>query len=476
MAGIWVRAGTVTLTNGSKKVTGSGTAWNSGTNKVTKGCAFIYNNIAYEVDYINSDTELYLVDTYSGTTGSGLSYRIQIAVTDTIPELASRIATALAYWNGQAANLQALTTGSGNVTLTAPDGTQVVVPAYSSMQPKDTLLTALAALTTEADKLVYFTGSDTVNQTTLTSFARTLLDDIDAATARTTLGAQASDATLTALAAVVTAADKLIYATGADTFATATLTSFARKLLSCATSTEVLDTLYEFHEELTATLMFAMTQGSVANQSVKALKEQIQQEGEITLTNRGVITGCTITKSTTAARNLNLVGGSAFMSGRRYLAPSKDNTAIVPPNTTAANVTVKAYLYFNAASQVMRLAVTNIGDALPVDAIHLYNITIPPASTDATDPYLNNVTLTSVRRVESSFPRLLDNPAITTISINTLRAADYRLDFDVVSFSGGQCDPDNIAIQSRATNGFTLALASDADNVVVRWKASKLNN
>lgn len=420
MAGIWVRAGTVTLTNGSKKVTGSGTAWNTGTNKVTKGCAFIYNNIAYEVDYINSDTELYLVDTYGGTTGSGLSYRIQIAVTDTIPELASRIATALAYWNGQAGNLQSLVLGSGNVTLTAPDGTQVVVPSYSNMQPKDALLTALAALTTAADKLPYFTGVDTVNQTPLTSFAR--------------------------------------------------------KLLSCATSTEVLDTLYEFHEELTATLMFAMTQGSVANQSVKALKEQIQQEGEITLTNRGVITGCTITKSTTAARNLNLVGGSAFMSGRRYLAPSKDNTAIVPPNTTAANVTVKAYLYFNAASKVMRLAVTNIGDALPVDAIHLYNITIPPASTDETDPYLNNVTLTSVRRVESSFPRLLDNPAITTISINTLIAADYRLDFDVVSFSGGQCDPDNIAIQSRATNGFTLALASDADNVVVRWKASKLNN
>ena len=420
MAGIWVRAGTVTLTNGSKKVTGSGTAWNTGINKVGKGCAFIYNNIPYEVDYVTSDTELYLVDTYGGTTGSGLSYRIQIAVTDTIPELASRIATALAYWNGQAANLQALTTGSGNVTLTAPDGTQVTIPSYSNMQPKDALLTALAALTTAADKLVYFTGPDTVEQTPLTSFAR--------------------------------------------------------KLLSCATSTEVLDTLYEFHEELTATLMFAMTQGSVANQSVNALKEQIQQEGEITLTNRGVITGCTITKSTTAARNLNLVGGSAFMSGRRYLAPSKDNTAIVPPNTTAANVTVKAYLYFNAASQVMRLAVTNIGDALPVDAIHLYNITIPPASTDATDPYLNNVTLTSVRRVESSFPRLLDNPAITTISINTLRAADYRLDFDVVSFSGGQCDPDNIAIQSRATNGFTLALASDADNVVVRWKVSKLNN
>ena len=420
MAGIWVRSGTIALTGGSKKVTGTGTAWNSGLNKVTKGCALKHNNIDYEVDYVNSDTELYLVDTYTAATLSGQEYRIQVAVTDTIPELSYRIAQALAYWNGQGANLQLMMSGSGNVTLTFPDGTQVTVPAWGNMQPKDALLTALAALTTTADKLVYFTGPDTVEQTPLTSFAR--------------------------------------------------------KLLSCATSTEALGTLYEFHEELTATLMFAMTQGAVANQSVKALKEQIQQEGEITLTNRGIITGCTITKSTTAARNINLVGGSAFMSGRRYLAPSKDNTASVPPNTTAANVTVKAYLYFNTASQVMRLAVTNIGDELPTDAIHLYNITIPPASTNATDPYLDNVTLTSVRRVESSFPRLLDNPVITTVSINTLRAADYRLDFDVVSFSGGQCDPDNIAIQSRATNGFTLALASDADNVVVRWKASKLNN
>ena len=442
MAGIWVRAGTVTLTNGSKKVIGSGTAWNTGTNKVTKGCAFIYNNIAYEVDYVNSDTELYLVDTYSGTTGSGLSYRIQIAVTDTIPELASRIATALAYWNGQASNLQSLVTGSGNVTLTAPDGTQVVVPSYSNMQPKDALLTAIANLTTSADKLFYATGSDAVAMTTLSAKGRELIDDTDASAMLTTLG----------------------------------VSTFIKSLLDDADAATALGTLGILQDELSAATMFAMTQGSVANQSVKALKEQVQQEGEITLTNRGIITGCTITKSTTAARNLNLVGGSAFMSGRRYLAPSKDNTAIVPPNTTAANVTVKAYLYFNAASQVMRLAVTNIGDALPVDAIHLYNITIPPASTNETDPYLNNVTLTSVRRVESSFPRLLDNPAITTISINTLRAADYRLDFDVVSFSGGQCDPDNIAIQSRATNGFTLALASDADNVVVRWKASKLNN
>lgn len=57
------------------------------------------------------------------------------------------------------------------------------------MQPKDALLTALAALTTTADKLAYFTGSDTVDQTTLTSFARTVLAGADAAAILSTLGA-----------------------------------------------------------------------------------------------------------------------------------------------------------------------------------------------------------------------------------------------------------------------------------------------
>lgn len=61
----------------------------------------------------------------------------------------------------------------------------------AAYQGKDQTLAALAALNTAANQLIYATGSDTFSLAALTPFARTLLDDGDAATARNTLGAVA---------------------------------------------------------------------------------------------------------------------------------------------------------------------------------------------------------------------------------------------------------------------------------------------
>lgn len=224
-----------------------------------------------------------------------------------------------------------------------------------------------------------------------------------------------------------------------------------------------------------AALKFAIDQASLANYGVRALREQAQQEGVTTILNRGVVSGCTASKSGTAARNLNISAGVCFANGRAYSVSDGTNAASVPSNTGSGSVTVYAYLYQDAGG-LWRLAVTPIGSELPDGTIKIYNVTIPANSTDATDPNLTNVTLTDARRIEAQFPQLLNSPASASVVLQTLSANDYKLDFDVVSAVGAPCEANGVMVSSRATNGFTVLLASAADNVVVRWKASKLNN
>jgi hypothetical protein len=110
-------------------------------------------------------------------------------------------------------------------------------------------IAALSTVTPAAGYVPYFTGLAAASTTPLTTFARTVIDDSDAATMRATLGlvigtnVQAYDAELAAIAGLISAADKLPYFTGSGTAALTTFTAAGRALVDDANAAEQLTTL-----------------------------------------------------------------------------------------------------------------------------------------------------------------------------------------------------------------------------------------
>lgn len=89
---------------------------------------------------------------------------------------------------GTAGTYRSVTTDAYGRVTAGTNPTTLAGYGITDAQPLDATLTALAGVTVAANQLIYATGADTFTVTSLTSFARTLLDDSDAATARNTLG------------------------------------------------------------------------------------------------------------------------------------------------------------------------------------------------------------------------------------------------------------------------------------------------
>jgi hypothetical protein len=96
-------------------------------------------------------------------------------------------------------------------------------------------LDSKALLHSQAQALSGGSQTQALDNLGVSAFVQTILDDANAAAVLATIGAQASDAELTAIAGLTSAADKVPYFTGAGTAGVADFTAVARTFLAHAT-------------------------------------------------------------------------------------------------------------------------------------------------------------------------------------------------------------------------------------------------
>jgi len=153
----------------------SGSASFNGSSDITITATIATNSVALGTD----TTGDYVTNLVAGA-GITLTNNSGEGATPTVALTSGVIASIGTYKSVTVDTYGRVTAGTNPTTLSGY--------GITDAQALDATLTALAGVSTSANSLIYATASDTFTTTTLSAFGRTLIDDADAATARSTLG------------------------------------------------------------------------------------------------------------------------------------------------------------------------------------------------------------------------------------------------------------------------------------------------
>ncbi len=212
----------------------------------------------------------------------------------------------------------------------------------------------------------------------------------------------------------------------------------------------------------------AMLLAKYANETIDVIHKRLNQHGSVVIYNRGVITGCTVTKSENAARNISLSEGRIFYGARVIHVASSINKTAIPSNVGTADAVCYCYLKEENSKMVFRC--TQLNEEAPEDSLILYRISIPAGNTSETDATSSAVVLTDIRRKEPGYPTYYRSAAFAQIALPFAYVnADYQVHLDVIDYAGSGYEQGLIYAAERAANGFKIYTNGTVDKIRVNW-------
>lgn len=217
----------------------------------------------------------------------------------------------------------------------------------------------------------------------------------------------------------------------------------------------------------------ALTLGQKCWTELEKTRKQRTQQGEVTLYNKFVVSGC-IVGAVPGTRNIQVTATGTYSAAgysRIYadgmlhtIDDIQSSVAAVPQNTDTSAKTY--YAYISADGDAYKV---HVDTSVPENALKLYRITVPAGDTGAD---LSKASFADERRVEpfyTAYYRSVPFAAVNLPGYTMPDAPDYGVALEVESAAGGMDTVGTLQVVEKGNNGFKIAMNGTADDVKIRW-------